>query len=130
MTYIYDAFGIKRKIEHINAVEHLEKLKQEHGSNFWPVIEECFKIWKSTHPTKWNSYLIYLDDIKQTRRDKFASSKPDAVHQGIFRYTLDLPDPVMKMIRCLYDPEELPMDKDFFRRFAKKFPHLQVAEKI
>lgn len=128
--YIFDQFGIKRKIEHIRAVEHLEELKAKHGNNFWPVIEECFKIWESTAPKEWKSHLFYLDDIRGTRRGKFAASRPDEKHGGVFRYTIDIPEKVMFMIRCLYTPDELPMDRQFFIEFAKRFPKYKVAEKI
>lgn len=131
MNTIIDATGISRNIAHIQAVERLETLKHKSGSNPWPVIEECFKIWKDTNPTDWKSYLIYLDDVKETRRDKkFGTARKDPVHDGILRYTLDIPEKVMFMIRCLYDSDELPMDRKFFLQFAKKFPLYKVVEKV
>lgn len=130
--YIFDKFGIKRNVSDINAVERLFRLKASSGSNPWPVIEECVKIWQSTNPSQYKSFLFDLGVMKQTRRDKFASSDPkkDKVHGGILRYTLDIPEKVMYMIRCIYSTDELPMDREFFRAWAKRFPKMKVAEKI
>lgn len=63
--------------------------------------------------------------MKQTRRNKFASSETE-----MYRYTLDIPEKVIFMLRKLYTTKEMPMDKKFFRSWAKKFPKMQVSEKI
>ena len=130
--FLFDQFGVKRNVKHLNAVERLFALKEKSGSNPWPVVEECFKIWESTNPTEWRAFLYELEDTKKTRRDKFASSDPrkDKRFGGILRYTLDVPEKVINMIRCVYSHEELPMDRQFFQEFAKRFPKTKVAEKI
>lgn len=130
MTIIYDQYGIPRKSDHIQAVYSLFTLKEKHQSNPWPVIEQCFKIFEETHPKHYQSHLIYIDDIRETRRDKKFASTKDKTTGGYLRYTLDIPDMVMKMIRTLYSPDELPMNREFYRAFAKKFPNYKVAEKL
>ena len=130
MPHIYDHLGIRRDIEDLRAVEMLFKLKEKHGSNPWPAISKIIDLWIKKHPTKWDSHLIYVDDIRNTRKDrKYASSK-DSVTHGIIRYTLDIPQHILFMIRCLYSPEELPMDREFLLTFARKFPAMRVAEKV
>lgn len=128
--YIYDSFGIKRKISHINAVARLEKLKETSGTNPWPVIEECLKVWESKAPKTYESYLIHLDNVKKTRKDSKFASTYDKQTGGYLRYTLDIPQDVMYMIRCLYTADELPMNKRFFESWAKKFPKMMIAEKL
>lgn len=134
MDVIYDHLGIPRKVEHLRMVERLETLKKESGANFWPVIEECFHMWESTNPTEWESYLVYMDDVRSTRKNKtyaWNSKKGDPVHGGIIRYTLDIPRKVHDMIRCLYTPDELPMNSPkFTQEFARRFPQYKVAEKL
>lgn len=129
-SVIYDQFGIPRKIEHLNAVERLEKLKAKYGANVWPVIEEVIRVWEKTNPKEWQSYLFYMDELRDTRKDKKYASTYDKVNGGYLRYTLDVPEKVMYMMRCLYTPEELPMDRKFFQAFARKFPRFRVAEKL
>lgn len=119
--------GVPRKAEDVLAVDRLIKMKST--SDVWTVIAECIKIWSSKNPTKWNSYLIELDDVKKTRKDKFASTT-DKVTGGVLRYTVDLPQPIYLMIRMLYTDQELPMDTRFFHILAKKFPIFRVADKI
>lgn len=129
-TYYFDQFGIPKKWEHVRAVDRLVKLKRTNGSNPWPVIEECIKIWEATRPKEWKSYIIELGKLRATRKDrKFASTK-DKVTGGYLRYTLDIPEKVMKMIRCIYNPDELPMNREFFLAWSRKFPQMKVAEKL
>jgi len=122
---IYNQYGEPRDTRDIEAVEGLLKLKEKHGSDVWPVIEECLRIWTSKHPSEYKSFLFQLDDMKQTRRNQFASSETE-----MFRYTLDIPEKVIFMLRKLYTTDELPMDKKFFRTWARKFPKMQIAERI
>ena len=117
-------------MEHLRAVEELEKLKSKHGSNPWPVIEKCFDVWKSTEPTQWRAHLIEVRDLKNSRKDPVFASSMDPRTGGILRYTLDIPEKVMMMIRMLYSEEELPMDRQFFLEFGKRFPYLKVANKL
>lgn len=127
----YDQFGRPRKLSDLNAVVEIEKLKQKSGSNPWPVIEKIIDVWQKTRPREWKAFLYEIDDVRKTRRGKFASSDPRKdEHGGILRYTLDIPQKVMYMIRAVYTNDELPMDKKFFREFAVRFPKMRVAEKI
>lgn len=125
----YDSAGIARDTSHFEIVKRLEALKSSSGSSPWPVIEEIFKVWQDKRPNEWKSHLVYIDEVRRTRSNKFASSMPDDVHKGILRYTLDIPEFVMKAIRFLYTPDELPMTKEFFLEFGKRFQQCKIAEK-
>jgi len=92
----------------------------------WEVIGEIIQVWLDVNPARWQSYLIYLKDIKKTRKDKFASTKE---HGRYLRYLVDVPIEVTKMIRILYPPDKLKMDKKFWRTFAKKFKVFTIPEK-
>ena len=128
--YLYDRFGRRHKATHLNWVEQVTKLKAKSGSNPWPVIEECFNFWAQQSPSRYQSFIISIDNNKKTRKDsKFASTK-DPIHGGYLRYTLDIPEEVMFMIRCIYNVDELPIDREFFNEFAKRFPKLKIPEKV
>ena len=129
-SVILDRFGIPRKVEHLRFVAELEKLKKESGSNPWPVIEKIMDFWREQKPLQWQSYLFDLGKIRDSRKDKKFASTKDKVTGGTLRYTLDLPQPVMFMIRMMYSPEELPMHRDFNLEFAKRYPIHKVAEKL
>lgn len=130
--FIYDQYGVRRKVSDLNAVESLFKLKSENGSNPWPVIEKCITIWADTHPSQWKSFLYEVRDTKRNRRNKFAASDPrkDKKHGGTIRYTLDIPEKVMYMVRCVYDSTELPMNREFMLEWARRFPKMKIAEKL
>ncbi len=123
--YIYDQFGDRIDLKDVGYVEQLIHLKNTSGSNPWPVIEKCIEVWSLKNPTEYKSFIIEVDRTRDTRRDKFGASKTKST-----RYLLDIPEKVMYMIRTIYSVEELPMNKDFLREFAKKFPKFSVAEKI
>lgn len=103
----------------------MENLKAENGSNPWPVIEECFKVWESTNPREWKSYLLDVEDERQNQKNPHGSSKLKSV-----RHIIDIPQKVMYMIRTLYSADELPMNQMFIRELARRFPRYRVAKKI
>ena len=127
---IFDQFGRKRNITHVNAVDRLIALKKKSGNNPWPVIEEIIKIWKATNPTQYKSHLIDISGIRETRKDKKFASTKDPKTGGYLRYTLDIPEKVIFMIRMLYNASELNMDKKFHLEWSKRFPETMVAEKL
>lgn len=109
------------------AADRLMEMKKTR--TVWEVIAEMITIWEARNPKSWQSYLVHLDDIKKTRKDKKYASTYDKTHGGYLRYTVDFPQPIMDMIRSIYNSGELPMDKKFFRLFGRKFPRFQIAEK-
>lgn len=128
--YLFDSNGRKHKVEHLNWIERVTKLKQTSGSNPWPVIDECFNYWAEQSPKRYRSFLVSIDNTRKTRKDPKFASTTDKETGGILRYTLDIPEEVMFMIRCIYTVDELPMDKEFFNFLAKRFPRFKIANKI
>ena len=128
--YLFDSLGRKHKISHLHWVDNVTKLKKKSGNDPWPVVESCFNFWANQSPSRYRSFLVSIDNTRETRKDpKFASSN-DKVTGGILRYTLDIPEEVMFMVRCVYTEDELPMDREFFNEFAKRFPRFKIAEKL
>ena len=130
MQYFYDKYGRRHKWSDYSATERLLKLKETSGSNVWPVIEECIKIWSSSAPNTWRSFLYEIEQTRETRKDQEFGSSVDKSTGQMLRYTLDIPEKVMYMLRVLYTPDELPMSRDFYIAFAKHFPAFKIAEKI
>lgn len=137
MTHIFDKFGTRRKLTDLAAAEHLEKLKHTSGRNPWPVIDEVIRLWTTKNPTKWQSYLIYLKDIKSTRKETTVGNKrfrgvtrADKKNNAMLSYTLDFPVPIELMIRCIYTAEELPMNKEFFKEFGSRYPLFKIRERV
>lgn len=130
MDYIYNADGTKIKLSDISFVEKVLKEKKKSGSNPWPVIELIIKHWAESKPTEYKSFLIDVTDIRNTRKDKKYGSTKDKVTGGYLRYTLDLPNDVMYRIRKVYNVDELPMNREFFMEFSRRFPAMKVAEKM
>ena len=123
---LYDMFG--RKID-VAFIEKYATLKKKSGSSPWPVIEEAIRDWHKASPKEWEAFLISVQSLRETRKDPKFASTTDKVTGGILRYTLDIPFPVMKIIRAVYNVDELPMNREFFQIFARKFPQFRIAEK-
>ena len=128
--FILDSFGRKIPINDANFVESVIKLKQKSGSKPWPVIEALFNYWASKNPREYQSFIINIENIRKTRKDPKYGSSTDKETGGILRYTLDIPQEVMFMLRKVYDVDELPMDREFFIEFARRFPRFKVAQKL
>jgi hypothetical protein len=110
----------------VGAADRLIKLKQE--NKVWESIEEIVKIWADSKPHEYQSYVLDITEIKETMYDpKFGTTREKG--SNLRRY-LDIPDTVMKMIRLLYNPDELPMNKDFFIKWGKRFPRMMTVQKI
>ena len=115
----------KEVVKAADFVLHLEDLKKNSGKNPWPVIEEILNFWADQNPRRFKSFLYQMEETRATRFDnKYGKSKGEA-----FRYTLDIPQDVMFMVRHVYSVEELPMNKQFFHEWAMNFPKMKVAER-
>lgn len=105
------------------AVDRLLTLRNTKSQ--WDVIDEVIKIWYTTHPKEWKSHLIEMKDLKETRKNKFASTKDKSL-----RFILDIPEKVILIIRKLYSTDECPMDKRWMLKFARRYPKFVVAERV
>ena len=105
------------------AADKLIKLSKE--KSMWEVIDEVLNIWAKRQPKEWKAHLFNLGNLKETRTNKFASTKDKSL-----RYILDIPEKVILMIRILYNTNEAPMDKKWMLIFAKRYPKFLVAEKV
>lgn len=110
----------------VNAVDRLERLKQENKT--WEAIELIVQLWVKSRPQEYKSYLIDISDTKATMKDKkFGTTKTKGSN---LRRILDIPEWVFYVIRMLYTPQELPMNKAFYRAWGRKFPKMLVVEKL
>ena len=125
---ILDSFG--RKIPQ-GATEFVDQVMKVRGATNapWPAIDLCMNFWRKQHPEKYKSFIVTVKDLRETRKDPKFGSTYDKVHGGYFRYTLDIPQEVMFMIRKIYNTDELPMDRRFFQEFGKRYPECKVAER-
>jgi len=116
----------------VQAVDRLIKLKK--NKNKWVVIKEILKIWASTKPTEYKSFVITLTDTKETRKKTWVGTKEFSgvtkTGDSYGRAILDLPVRVHSMIRALYKADELKMDRKFFDEFCKRFPKFKIARSV
>jgi hypothetical protein len=104
------------------AIDKIYELKKK--NDLWGVFNLLLDIWTSKKRGNYESLLMDTRRIRKTRASKFGSSKDRTL-----RYTLDVPQEVLLMLRKVYSVEELPMDKRFFYEVWKRYPQLRIAEK-
>ena len=118
----------------MQAVNKLIKLKNDKGP--WEVIAEIIRVWVKEKPEEYRSFVIGLDETKRSRKvssvggSYFSGVTKDKSTGGRIRYLCDIPVKVIKMIRVIYTPDELPMDKKFYNKFGRLFPDFKISEKI
>ena len=114
--------------KNVQAADKLLKLKKE--NKLWEVVEECFNIWSKKNKGEWKAFLFHVEEVRETRkRTKGFRGVTKGKDGGYIEYTIDIPQDVIYMLRVLYTPDELPMNKQFFRSLAKKFPKFRVSGK-
>ena len=101
----------------------------------WTVIQELMKMWQETNPKTYQSFLVELQDTKDTGKvtnigGKSFSNVSEDANGSMLRHRLDIPVKVVYMLRRLYSVEELPMDAAFYDKWAKTFPKTVVSEVV
>lgn len=116
----------------VRAADRLLSLKPKY--DVWYVIGEIMKVWEKSQPSNWTSHLVHLRDVKESRKVTTVGGKQFA---GVSKsggaylaYLIDMPEKVVRMIRALYNPNELPFNKKFYMEFARRFPKYRVMNKV
>lgn len=107
----------------VNMADHLIKLKTQNPLDIWVVVDAVLEAWKQVAPREWDSFIVSTEATRGTRANKHGSNDKEGL-----RYTVDMPEWVMAVMRQLYTPDELPMDKEFFKRFWRRYPAFRVSE--
>jgi len=112
------------------AADKLVKLKKDKDP--WEVFEYIVRVWQSTNPSEYDSFLYTLDETKGTRKitnignKQFSGVSIDKETGGTLRYLLDIPTKVIYLIKRLYP--NINLDKEFYTKWAKKFPKMVIEE--
>ena len=94
----------------------------------WAVIDELVRFWIKSAPEEVEALKINLSDVREVATDKkFGQTKGGADMER--RLQLIFPTGLQSLIRGIYKTDELSFDKDFYRKFAQKYPGFKVAER-
>ena len=129
MTKLITPTGLNntpRNSRDVATADYLIDLKKRSQSNPWPVIDEVIKVFRSKAPRKWDAEIITIEVTRKAQDNKYAVKEHAS---GTLRHTVDIPVFVHHAIRCLYNSEELPFDKKFYKEFWKRYPVFRVIEK-
>jgi len=112
----------------VESITQLVELKENKSP--WEVIEEIVRVWQETCPKTYESFVY---DIEMTKRNSKVTKgirgiSLDKETGGYLRHRLDIPVKVVYMIRRLYP--DMPMDKEFYKKWAKTFPKMVIESKV
>lgn len=129
MTGISVYENLSNKIRSSNDVQLADKVvHMRKNKDQWETIEELVKAWMERTPEEFKAFKVYLNDTREVQVDsKFGTTKNKDQDR---RLLLVMPRPLHDMIRSIYKPDELKMDKKFFMEFARRFKIFKIPEKI
>lgn len=118
------------KIREAGDVELAEKVleyKNEKGP--WKTIELLVNAWAKKTPEDFQGFKVQLDDTRAGLFDrKFGQTKGGKDHAR--RLTMIFPEKLFWLIRSIYKADELPMNREFYNEFLRRFPFFMIPEKI
>ena len=100
----------------------------------WDVIYLCIKVFKEKFPSRYQSYIIRLESVREIQKKTWVGNKEfkcvskDKENDAYLAHTIDFPAWIMMLIRKVYNTDELQMDKQFFREFGKRHPEFRIME--
>ena len=117
----------------VNLANNLIKLKSDKDP--WIVFEAIVDAWQKTNPKRYDSFIHQLEDTKKNSKTTFIGGKE---HTGVsvdksgtggtLLHKIDMPVKVVYMIKKLYP--DMNLDKEFYDKWAEKFPKMVVSEVI
>lgn len=117
------------KIRKVADIEIAEKIiKDRKLKDYWNVIDSLVKLWAKNAPEDEEAMRINIEQYRESLRDKeFGQTLMGRDQER--RFTMAFPRSLMLMIRTQYKADELPMDKEFFKEFGKRYPAFKIAER-
>jgi len=117
------------KIRTVENVELAEKIVKDRAlKDPWVVIDSMVKIWTKNAPEEEAAMKINVEQYREGLVDKeFGQTLMGRDQER--RFTIAFPRSLMLMIRTQYKADELPMDREFFKKFGEKYPAFKIAEK-
>jgi hypothetical protein len=95
----------------------------------WEVIDELIKVWAKRSPDEEKAIRIEVEDHKQSLNDKeFGQTNGGKDFER--RFVFMMPLGLQNLIRAIYKPSDLPFDREFNNKFAKRYPYFRIAEKV
>jgi len=130
MNGIVAVDSVSKKIrpsQDMSIADEVMRLKQKNKP--WEVIELLMKVWADRSPAEFKAFRVQVDNHRDNLADKkYGQTKGGGDYSR--RFMVAIPQALQFMIRAVYTASELPMDKEFFREFAKRFPAFKLPEKI
>ncbi len=123
---IIDEKGRLLSSDKVELADRIMKLRAKKDP--WLVIDELVRYWVDNAPEEVEALKINLSDVREVATDKkFGVTREGAEIER--RLLLIFPVGIQNLIRGVYKTNELSFDRDFYKKFAQKYPGFKVAQK-
>ena len=113
-----------RPMRNVAVVDHLMEVSKTKG--FWPFVDEVMKVWEEVNPGQWKELIAEVNETKSRLNDrKYATTGSKHMER---RFLLRMPEFVHNVIWKMYP--DYDMNREFFNKFARRYPAYRVSEKI
>lgn len=119
--------GKLRKARDVALADKVLETKKNKG--LWVTLELLVNAWLKDSPEDFEAFKFQIDAY----RDGLFDSKYGQTAGGKDmdrRFTMVFPEKLFFMIRSIYKPTELNMDRKFYTKFATRFPMFRIPEKL
>ena len=115
------------KASGVSLAEKVAEMKRQ--GKTWDIIDLLVESWtKENDGKEFAAYKGFLEETREVQRDrKFGRTENQDQDR---RYIISMPEQLMYMIRGVFRPKELIMDREFFLDFAKRYPFFRIPEKL
>lgn len=128
---------LTNKIRNARDLSFADEVFKAKRQNPWRAIELIVEAWATKKPKQFAAYDKYIGDTRENLADKKYGLTKDSSRNGRVsdrghdrRLKLIMPVDVERMIRVVFNTQELVMDKEFFDEFARRFPFFKIPEKL
>ncbi len=104
-------------------------LETKKGKGIWETIDLLVNEWARTSPDDFRAFKVQMDDYRSGLFDhKYGTTSGDKNMER--RFTMAFPEKLFFMIRAVYKADELPMNKEFYRKFLERYPLFKVPDSL
>ena len=119
--------GRIRGADDVSLVDKVIETKNNKG--VWETIEFLVNAWMKKTPEEFEGFRVQIDAYRDGLFDpKYGQTSGGKDMER--RFTMSFPQSLYLMIRSIYKPDELNMDKKFLAEFARRFPFFRIPEKL
>ena len=107
-------------------------MKLRENKKQWEALDEIVAFFKKVYPAEYQMSVDISQGLRGTRGDEWGRGDKD-LHKNArkmnLRMVMNMPFRLIAIIRKIYNEDELSFNRDFMRKFGRKYPEFLVPKK-